>query len=239
LPEESQGHWTDQVLARSSRRGFLEKLGVAVMGLAGARSVAQLALPDEADAYTNFCGHTFTTGNCPHPTGLPRVDGHGYPPALEDEGGLVILEDLKSDEAIGPRFEPDLVEPSPDEIEAALALGRVALSDVIDLADLLEIAGASNPEATRIVRHICVLDIWYSTRLGGPDPVLSPIADSIDAMVAAAGMFEDRIDEIRLTGETGIVVTDLEEWTLAKLLRRRTAHIREHTLELASRTPEE
>ncbi len=170
---------------------------------------------------------------------LEWLDGHGYPPALEDEGGLVILEDLKSDDAIGPRFEADLVEPSPDEIEAALALGRVALSDVIDLADLLEIAGASNPEATRIVRHLCVLDIWYSTRLGGPDPVLSPIADSIDAMVAAAGMFEDRIDEIRLTGETGIVVTDLEEWTLAKLLRRRTAHIREHTLELASRTPEE
>jgi hypothetical protein len=49
------------------------------MGLAGARSVAQLALPDEADAYTNFCGHTYTTGNCPHPTGLPRVDRHGYP----------------------------------------------------------------------------------------------------------------------------------------------------------------
>ena len=79
MPDEDRAHWTDQVLARSSRRGFLERLGVAVMGLAGARSVAQLALPDEADAYTNFCGHTFTTGNCPHPTGLPRVDSHGYP----------------------------------------------------------------------------------------------------------------------------------------------------------------
>ena len=31
-------------------------------------------LPDEADAYTNFCGHTYTTGNCPAPTGLPRID---------------------------------------------------------------------------------------------------------------------------------------------------------------------
>jgi hypothetical protein len=79
LPEDKQAHWTDQVLARSSRRGFLERMGVAVMGLAGARSVARLALPDEADAYTNFCGHTYTTGNCPHPTGLPRIDRHGYP----------------------------------------------------------------------------------------------------------------------------------------------------------------
>ena len=84
MPEEKQTHWTDQVLARSSRRGFLERIGVAVMGLAGARSVAQLALPDEADAYTNFCGHTYTTGNCPHPTGLPRVDRHGYPLRASD-----------------------------------------------------------------------------------------------------------------------------------------------------------
>lgn len=84
MPEENREHWTDQVLARSSRRGFLERLGVAVMGLAGARSVAQLALPDEADAYTNFCGHTYTTGNCPHPTGLPRVDRHGYPLRASD-----------------------------------------------------------------------------------------------------------------------------------------------------------
>ena len=67
------------MLARSSRRGLLEKLSAAVIALAGARSVAQLALPDEAGAYTNFCGHTYTTGNCPHPTGLPRVDGRGFP----------------------------------------------------------------------------------------------------------------------------------------------------------------
>lgn len=72
------------MLARSSRRGFLERLGVAVMGLAGARSVAQLALPDDAESYTNFCGHTYTTGNCPHPTGLPRIDRHGYPLRASD-----------------------------------------------------------------------------------------------------------------------------------------------------------
>lgn len=54
------------------------------MGLAGARSVAQLALPDDAESYTNFCGHTYTTGNCPHPTGLPRIDRHGYPLRASD-----------------------------------------------------------------------------------------------------------------------------------------------------------
>lgn len=74
----------DAVLRRSSRRGFLEWAGAALIGLAGARTVAQLALPDEAEAYTNFCGHTYTTGNCPHPTGLPRVDRHDLPLRASD-----------------------------------------------------------------------------------------------------------------------------------------------------------
>ncbi len=82
-PEESQHH-LDQILSRSSRRGFLEWAGAALIGLAGARSVARLVLPDEADAYTNFCGHTYTTGNCPHPTGLPRVDAHDRPLRASD-----------------------------------------------------------------------------------------------------------------------------------------------------------
>jgi hypothetical protein len=74
-----QQHLADVVLRRSSRRGFLERAGAALIALAGGRAVARLAIPDDAHAYTNFCGHTFTTGNCPHPTGLPRVDLHGYP----------------------------------------------------------------------------------------------------------------------------------------------------------------
>ncbi len=70
---------SDAALRSSSRRGFLERLGGAVIALAGAKTIAGAALPDAADAYTNFCGHTYTTGNCPAPTGLPRIDAHGYP----------------------------------------------------------------------------------------------------------------------------------------------------------------
>jgi hypothetical protein len=77
-------HFADAVLRRSSRRGFLEWAGTAIIALAGARTVARGVLPDEADAYTNFCGHTFTTGNCPHPTGLPRVDRHDLPLRASD-----------------------------------------------------------------------------------------------------------------------------------------------------------
>src|SRR6202035_4847550 len=83
-PEPPEEYFADAVLRRSSRRGFLEWAGAALIGLAGARTVAQLVLPDDAGAYTNFCGHTYTTGNCPRPTGLPRVDRNDYPLRASD-----------------------------------------------------------------------------------------------------------------------------------------------------------
>jgi hypothetical protein len=84
-PHTDSGHrFSDAALSASSRRGFLERLGGAVVALAGARTVAAAVLPDEADAYTNFCGHTYTTGNCPSPTGLPRTDAAGYPLRASD-----------------------------------------------------------------------------------------------------------------------------------------------------------
>ena len=83
-PDPPEEHFADAVLRHSSRRGFLEWAGMAIIGLAGVGTAARAALPDEADAYTNFCGHTYTTGNCPHPTGLPRVDRHDYPLRASD-----------------------------------------------------------------------------------------------------------------------------------------------------------
>jgi hypothetical protein len=71
----------DAVAASTSRRGFLARLGGAVIGVTGARTVASLAAPGEAEArrYYGFCGHTYTTESCPHPTGLPRIDAKGLP----------------------------------------------------------------------------------------------------------------------------------------------------------------
>ena len=81
-----RGTLSDAVVRQSSRRGFLERLGGAVIALAGAQTIASAVLPADADAnyYTNFCGHTYTTGNCPAPTGLPRIDRNGYPLRASD-----------------------------------------------------------------------------------------------------------------------------------------------------------
>jgi len=66
--------------ANTSRRGFLARVGGALVAATAGGTVGKLIAPGEADAY-HFCGHTFTTGSCPHPTGtaLPRIDAHGYP----------------------------------------------------------------------------------------------------------------------------------------------------------------
>jgi hypothetical protein len=82
LPSERT--FSDAVVRQSSRRGFLERLGGALIALAGANALAAVVRPDEAEAYTNFCGHTYTTGNCPAPTGLPRIDRNGYPLRAHD-----------------------------------------------------------------------------------------------------------------------------------------------------------
>jgi len=70
---------TAALASRTSRRGFLGRLGGAVVALAGGGFVATALAPERASAH-HICGHTYTTGSCPHPyTPLSRVDRYGYP----------------------------------------------------------------------------------------------------------------------------------------------------------------
>jgi hypothetical protein len=69
------GRIADAVAAGSSRRGFLARVGAAVISAAGVGAVVR---PGEAEAF-HFCGHIYTTDSCPHPTGLPRIDSNGFP----------------------------------------------------------------------------------------------------------------------------------------------------------------
>jgi hypothetical protein len=74
---------SDSLARGSSRRGFLARVGGALMAITAARTVGTLIEPGESDAF-HFCGHTFTTGSCPHPTGLPRIDSQGFPLRASD-----------------------------------------------------------------------------------------------------------------------------------------------------------
>jgi hypothetical protein len=65
--------------SRTTRRSFLGKVGRSVVALAGGGLVATAIAPDRAQAY-HICGHTYTTGSCPHPySPSSRTDRYGYP----------------------------------------------------------------------------------------------------------------------------------------------------------------
>ena len=64
---------------RKTRRSFLGRLGTGLVALVGGSVVVAALDPDRADAY-HLCGHTFTTGSCPHPYApLTRLDRYGKP----------------------------------------------------------------------------------------------------------------------------------------------------------------
>jgi hypothetical protein len=64
---------------RTSRRGFLGTMGRGLVALAGGGLVASALDPERSEAH-HICGHTFTTGSCPHPYApLSRTDRYGWP----------------------------------------------------------------------------------------------------------------------------------------------------------------
>jgi hypothetical protein len=77
----------DDLAASTSRRGFLARVSRLLTAAAGAGAIAALVKPGEADAF-HFCGHIYTTDSCPHPTGLPRIDAHGFPLRAADGSPL-------------------------------------------------------------------------------------------------------------------------------------------------------
>ncbi len=77
------GRALDSLAADTSRRGFLARAGAALTALTAGGLVARAIEPGEAEGF-HFCGHIYTTGSCVHPTGLPRIDGHGYPLHADD-----------------------------------------------------------------------------------------------------------------------------------------------------------
>ena len=81
---------------RTTRRSFVARVGRGFVALTGGALVASALAPERAEAY-HICGHTYTTGSCPHPYApLSRTDRWGYPVhptygyPVDDDGNLYV-----------------------------------------------------------------------------------------------------------------------------------------------------
>jgi hypothetical protein len=98
-----------------TRRSFLGRVGGTFLAAAGGASVAAAVKPEEAEAF-HLCGHIWTTGSCPSPLGLPRIDRNGFPLRARDArpidnlGRLINTDGYPIDETgqrlLGPDGEP-------------------------------------------------------------------------------------------------------------------------------------
>jgi len=101
-----------------------------MLAATGGAAVAGAVRPGEADAF-HFCGHTFTTASCPHPTGLPRVDLLNRPlravdgQPVDDLGRPVDSLGRPVDDAGHPLLDPN-GDPLPPAPRSRLCLDLVA-----------------------------------------------------------------------------------------------------------------
>ena len=90
-----------ELAARTGRRSFIGRLGAGFVALVGGPFVAVALSPSRVEAH-HICGHTYTTGSCPHPyaphtridkAGYPVHPKYGYP--VDDRGRLYKSRDQK------------------------------------------------------------------------------------------------------------------------------------------------
>jgi hypothetical protein len=96
MADDRTGQALEELAASSSRRGFLARVGGAIVGISAGGVIARLVQPGEVDAF-HFCGHIFTTGSCPHPDRLPRINRDGYPVRVDDGRAIDNLGRLVND----------------------------------------------------------------------------------------------------------------------------------------------
>lgn len=159
------------------------------------------------------------------------VDGEVLP-APPESTELELTQSLHATGGHGVLFDADREPASDEHRELALTIGRAALSDLLFVLDDAE--GSGRSEAERVLRHVAELDRWYATRIAPASG--SPFAALEDELVQSASLFEETVDGAGAGRMAAIWVIDGEEWTIRKVLRRRTGHLREHLPELLALT---
>ena len=147
-----------------------------------------------------------------------------------DGAEIEVTATLRADRDAGPLFAVDERTPGEDHVELALAVGRGEVSDIVELVSDLGEAGMR--DARRVLTHLAEMDLWYASRLRVDMSSSPAVADPVEVLISAASVVEEAVDHRVELGPDGVWEIDGERWSLAKVLRRRTGHLREHLPEL-------
>lgn len=141
---------------------------------------------------------------------------------------LELSEKRAAVDGAGSLFLADQIATTEDRAELALAVGRAALSDLLFVRD--DIPADARKAADQVLRHVAEMDRWYAMRIS--EATGMPFMSVEDELVQSASLFEETID-LALDSDRPLFWTiDGEQWSVAKVLRRRTGHLREHLPQL-------
>ncbi len=86
IVDRAASHLSRRLAESATRRSFLAGVAAAALTLVGAAPAASQRRPARVrgtrrtrEGWYGFCGHTWTTGSCPSPYQLPRIDARGFP----------------------------------------------------------------------------------------------------------------------------------------------------------------
>ncbi len=169
---------------------------------------------------------------------------HSIPVSERPADRLVLAESAEAlPGGIGPLFEADRAHLSPDELELGLRTGDAAMEELLELAersrDQLELPHSGQPSGwtpPEILRHVADRDLWYAARLMPDVGALTLSADPYVRVQSAHRAFTSGIRAWWALWKNRVVDRDGERWTVAKVVRRRTAHLLEHLEQLAQWT---
>lgn len=149
---------------------------------------------------------------------------------------LGILEEGEYQGRIGPFFSTDLHAPNEEQFELALVVGAAARDDLVQL--YLEASpqqqvykySAAEHSPRDILFEVAERDIWFAQRLEDiftRTPKITLGEDPVEAVMSACIHIEYRMKHVFDLAASRKFERDGEDWSLTKVIRRRTAYLRQ------------
>ncbi len=156
----------------------------------------------------------------------------------DGEIDVVVTERLIAvNDQTGPIFKADLPPPEDAEIDNALNVAAAARAALLELYDEVpvELRDRSTSSGawslTQHLHHIFEAEAWYVSRLTeNPTATFGNVLPPDLSMALFENAMDDELFLRGLTPEVRerVFTHEGEDWTAAKVLRRMTAHLREH-----------